>query len=240
MGQVQQVRLSHDDTELIGRLMTPPGAGPHPAVMVMASAMGPGPHFLGIAEKLVAQGYAALVTDIYGGGTAYAVPAQAGGSYERMLKAPGLVRRRTVAWFETLRARSEIDAGRIAAIGYCFGGFCVLELARSGADVKAVVSFHGNLLTDSKARPGALKGLLAIYTGGKDPFAPLEDIPVFQAEMLQAGHEQYHLTLFADACHSFTTKEDGALPVQGLAYQPMADAVSWAGTLALLGQVLRA
>jgi dienelactone hydrolase len=238
MSHVERVPLSHEGAELIGSLLLPAGPGPHPVVMVMSSAMGPGPHYLEIGRKLAAQGYAALVTDMYGGGAAFSVPVEAGPFYSGVCEEPGLVRRRSVVWFEALQARQDIDANCIAAIGYCFGGFCVLELARSGADVKAAVSFHGQLTTTNPAEPGTLKGLLAIYTGGKDPFAPLEDVPKFQAEMRQAGHERYHVTVFADACHSFTTKQDGALPVEGLAYDPLADAVSWAGTLALLRQIL--
>jgi dienelactone hydrolase len=121
----------------------------------------------------------------------------------------------------------------IAAIGFCFGGQCVLELARSGADVKAVVSFHGLLSTSMPATPGAIQGQVAIYTGAKDPYAPAEHVTALQQELTAAG-ARFQVMVFSEACHAFTDPNAAALGREGIAYDLIADHVSWAGTIALL------
>lgn len=172
MQDFRPVRVVHEGAELVGQLLAPSEPGPHPGVLVMASAMGLGAHYRERARRLAGQGYVALATDMYGNGAAFSAPEDAGASYGRLVGNQELVRSRTMAWYETLRRQPEVDPDRIAAIGYCFGGLCVLELARSSADAKAVVSFHGTLTTTQPARPGAIKALVAVYTGALDPFAP--------------------------------------------------------------------
>jgi dienelactone hydrolase len=235
--QLRPVSLRHEGTELEGQIVGPAGAGPRPAILVMSSAMGLGPHYRAIAARLADEGYVALATDMYGGGAFHSAPKEAGASFEAVTRDPALLRSRVLAWYEALKQQTGVDPARMAAIGYCFGGQCVLELARSGADVKAVVSYHGLLKTTRPAAPGSVKPLVAVYTGARDPYAPQEDVEGFVAEMRHAG-ARWHLTTFGDAFHAFTTPEDGSLPREGLAYDPLADAVSWAGTLALLKLVL--
>jgi dienelactone hydrolase len=150
-----------------------------------------------------------------------------------LLNPPQRLRARAAAWYEYLKTRQEVDPQRIAAIGFCFGGQCVLELARSGADVKAVVSYHGLLSTSLPAMPGAIQGHVAIYTGAKDPYAPAEHVRALQEEMAAAG-AHLQITVFSEACHAFTDPNAGAIGRDGLAYDPIADRVSWAGTMALL------
>src|SRR5882724_3090807 len=87
-----------------------------------------------------------------------------------------LLRSRVLAWYERLKALPNVDPDRCAAIGYCFGGQCVLELARMGADLKAVISYHGVLKTTQPAASGTVRPLVAIYSGAKDPYVPAEDI----------------------------------------------------------------
>ena len=237
IAEFQPVVLIDGPVQLAGQLIVPDGSGPFPAVLVMPSAMGMGPHYFEIARRLAEQGFAALLADMYGAGAAFARPEDVGEAHGALLGDPELVVRRSIAWFDALRDHEEVQSDRVAAIGYCFGGKCVLEIARSGAEVRAVVSFHGTLTTEHAAAPGAIKGLVAVYTGGRDPFAPPEDVAAFENEMREA-EARWHLTLFSHSYHSFTTVEDGALPIPGLAYDPLADAVSWAGTLALLNRLL--
>jgi dienelactone hydrolase len=204
--------------------------------MVMHNAHGLGPQVRDAALKLAQQGYLALATDMYGGGTFHENPSAAGESLGPLWKNPQLLRSRVVAWFDWLQARPEVAPDRIAAIGYCFGGQCVLELARSGADVKAVVSFHGILTTSMPAQAGAVRAQVAVYTGAEDPYAPRKHVDDFQDEMQSAG-VRWQITSFGRCYHAFTDANIRAnLP--GLAYDPIATEVSWAGTLALLKTAL--
>jgi dienelactone hydrolase len=235
--QLQSMTFQHDGVELIGHFATPAGRGPHPAVMVMHSAHGLGKQVREKVRALAQLGYAAVATDMYGGGEYHADPEASGKALLRLLNAPERLRERAVAWYAQLRERSEVDPQRIAAMGFCFGGLCVLELARTGADLKAVVSFHGLLTTSMPVQSGAIKGRVAIYTGGKDPYAPPEHVDTLRQE-LTAANARFQLTVFDDACHAFTDPGANAMGRAGIAYDAIADRVSWAGTVALLEATL--
>jgi dienelactone hydrolase len=231
--QLQAMTFQHDGVELVGQIAAPATRGPHPAVMVMHSAHGLGEQVREKVRVLTGLGYAAVATDMYGGGAYHADPQASGQSLMELLNAPERLRARALAWYEQLQRRPEVDPERIAAIGYCFGGLCVLELARSGAKVKAIVSYHGLLTTSAPAQRGAVKGRVAIYTGGKDPYAPAEHVEALRQE-LTAADARFQLTTFDDACHAFTDPNADAMGRTGIAYHALADRVSWAGTVALL------
>lgn len=237
MSDLRAVNLHHEGADLIGQLAVPKGEGPHPAVLIVHNAHGIGPHMHDRATVLAAEGYAALAADMYGGGIYYGVPEDAGEPFQSLVTNPGRLRARVNAWLDALKALPEVDATRIAAIGYCFGGLCVLELARSGADAKAVVSYHGILKTGQPAEAGAVKARVAVYTGAKDPYAPLSDVDALRDELAAAG-ATYDITIFGDAYHSFTDPGANGMGRDGIAYDAMADKLSWAGTLALLKAVL--
>jgi len=232
--ELRSVTCRHADVELTGQMGTPDGAGPHPAVLIMPTALGLGAQMRRQADLLAQRGYVAVATDMFGGGQDYhAQPAAAGASFSALLANPLLLRARTLAWHSLVCATPNVDARRVAAIGYCFGGRCVLELARSGADVKAVVSYHGLLDTPMPAQRGAIKGIVAVYTGAKDPYAPTKDVEAFRQEMI-AARARWQLTVFGDAEHGFTDPDAAKLNRPGVAYNALAERISWAGTLALL------
>jgi dienelactone hydrolase len=237
MDDFRPVRLRHQGADLVGQAIVPSDAAEAPAVLLMPSAMGVSPAYLRIASRLAESGYVALVADVFGDGVYFTGTEEAFVATRALLEDPARVRSRVVAWSEALKALPEVDPGRVGAIGYCLGGRCVLELARSGADIKAVVSFHGTLTTTKPAGKGDFKARVAVYTGALDPLAPQADIDAFTAEM-RASEALWHFTCFSDAYHAFTTPEDGALPLPGLGYDPLADAVSWAGTMALLKELV--
>lgn len=237
MPQFQPLPLHHQGADLIGQMIVPDGPGPHPAVLVMYSAYGLGDHVQNSARRLAAEGYLAVCTDMYGGGKYYPVPDDAGPDFMAIMANPELLRARCAAWFDAVAALPDVDSQRIAAIGYCFGGKCVLELARSGADVKAVVSYHGVLTTHAPAAPGAIKGHVAAWCGALDPFAPLADIDGLRAELEAAG-ARYDVITLGKVAHSFTDPDAAKAGRPGIEYDALADKVSWAGTLALLDGVL--
>ena len=230
---LQPITLEHEGATLTGLLALPEGKGPFPAVLVMHSALGLGDQVKQTAQKLAALGYAALAADMYGVVVSQADQNAAGAAMQALYSRPELLRSRTIAWFEALRAAPQIDASRMAAIGYCMGGQCVLELARSGADVQAVVSFHGLLTTKHPAAAGAIKGIVAVWTGARDPYAPEADVIALRAEM-EAAQADLQLTIFSNAAHGFTDMEAAALGRPGIEYDALADALSWAGTEVLL------
>ena len=229
--------FDHDGATLVGQIAIPETRGPHPAVMVMHTALGLSKMMLERARRLSDLGYVAVATDMYGGGAHHTDPKSAGASMMDLLDAPKRLRARSVAWYDQLKATPEVDPQRVAAIGFCFGGLCVLELARSGADVKAVVSYHGLLTTSAPAEPGAIQGQIAIYTGAKDPYAPSESVEALRQEMSAAG-ARFQITVFSEACHAFTDPNAGAMGRPGIAYDAIADNVSWAGTVALLKETM--
>jgi len=231
----------HGDVRLKGQLALPDGPGPHPAVLVMHDARGQGYQVIDRAERLAALGYVALASDMYGDGQYYDEPLAGGAHMQTLHAEPDALRERILLNLGVLQALPQVDSSRIAAIGFCFGGECVLDLARSGADVRAVVSYHGLLSTQRPAAAGQVKARVVVYAGAKDPYAPAEDIAAFNAEMAAAGAST-DVTVFSEAYHAFTDPRaaERMHVIPGVRYDAVADAVSWAGTLALFEQVLRA
>jgi dienelactone hydrolase len=240
MTALQPVDYHHGEVALQGQLAVPAGEGPHPAVLLMNDARGLGEQVRRRARMLAEAGYVAMCADMYGGGVRFENPQEGGEAMFALHRQPELMRARAVAGFETLRVRAEVDADRHAAFGYCFGGQCVLELACSGADAKAVVTFHGSLLTTkSPARPGAVKARVLVITGAHDPYAPELDVASLRAELTAAGAD-WQITTYGEGYHSFTDSNAAALTtVPGVRFDPFLDRLAWAQALALLDATLR-
>lgn len=224
----------HGDVRLRGELLRPPGEGTSGAVLMFPGATGPGDSFRKAMGELADAGYLVAGIDMYGIEADISTAQAAGVHFARLLEAPALLRDRTVRWLETIRALPGVDPARIAAVGYCFGGRCVLELARSGADLQAVVSYHGLLKTHAPAAPGTVRPKIAVWSAGKDPYAPVADLDALRDELDAAGAD-YQITLFSKAQHSFTDPDHHGI-ADGIAYDPLAHRVAWAGTLALLDE----
>jgi dienelactone hydrolase len=231
------IRFNHEGTELAGELTLPEASEQQALIMVMHTGLGIGDHVRGVAERLGALGYATLLTDMFGEGV-HGDFAKAAPAFAAMQADRALIRRRARVWYDCALGVEGVDPARIAALGYCFGGQCVLELARSGADLRAAVSFHGLLTTLAPAMPGAIKGQLVAWCGGADPYAPTADIDALRAEMDAAG-ARHQLSVFAGVPHGFTDPNPMVPGREGIAYDAIADAVSWAGTVALLDTVLK-
>ena len=137
-----------------------------------------------------------------------------------------LMRKRAQAALDTLRLVPRVDAKRIAAIGYCFGGGVALELARSGADIAGVVSFHGTIDTPRPEDAKPIKAKVLVLQGADDPAAPIKQIADFEDEM-RGGGVDYQIVLYGGAVHSFTQPMAGNDPKTGNAYNEKADRRSW-------------
>jgi dienelactone hydrolase len=239
VAQFEAIHCEHDGTKLQGLVARPAsGQAPFPTVMVMHSANGLRHQVRDKIEKLAALGYLAIATDMYGPEAQNGPQEAAHEAYTYFLGDGMLnVRGRSLAWFNAVRAHPEVDRTRIAAIGFCFGGHCVLELARAGADLQAVISYHGTLKTHARAEAGVPKCEVVAYCGAQDFVAPLEDIDALRHEMTAAG-ARYQITVFGDAAHSFTDPDAAGQQFEWIRYNAMADRMSWAGTLTLLETVL--
>jgi dienelactone hydrolase len=212
--------------------------GPRPGVLVVHQWMGLSGNERMRAEMLASLGYVALAADVYGKGVRPATPQEAGalaGSYKGDR---ALLRARVAAGLEALRANPLVDAKRIAAIGYCFGGTAVLELARSGADIAGVVSFHGGLDSPTPSDGKRIKARVLVLHGGDDPYSPPEQVTAFEKEMRDGGVD-WQLVLYGGAVHAFTQKEAGTDASKGAAYNERADRRSWEAMKTFFAEVLR-
>ena len=235
---MEPVEFEHEGTLLRGQAAVPAGGAPSPAVLVMHSALGIA-HAVNerTARELAERGYLAVCTDMYGAHLADPSIEEAGAAFAANLAEPERQRSRIVAWFDTIAARPDVDAERIAAVGFCYGGMCVLELARSGADVKAAISYHGTLETHARAEAGAIKGHVVAYCGAGDPYAPLDDVDNLRKEMIDAGVANYQITVFGAAGHGFTDPDAARLQLEGVEYDELSNDLSWTGTLVLLDHI---
>lgn len=232
MSEFEAVSCTHGDVTMQGTLLHPPGPGPAPTVMMFPGATGPGDSFRAAMRELAAIGYRVVGIDMYGRDADLSTPQTAGQYFAALMAQPEYLRDRVLAWFEAVRDLPGTTPERIAAVGYCFGGKCVLELARSGAPLAAAISFHGLLTTHAPARPGEVRAEIAVWTGGRDPYAPVADLDALRAELDSAG-ARYQCTLFSQVRHSFMDPDHDGI-AEGIAYDPGAHRIAWAGTLALL------
>ncbi len=200
-------------------------AGKRPGVLVVHQWTGISDHEKEAARKLAALGYNVLVADIYGKGIRPQPPA-AGKEAGKYKADRPLLRARVNAALDVLSHDARTDAAKLAATGYCFGGTTVIELARSGAQVKGVVSFHGGLDSPNPADGKNIKGKVLALHGFDDPYVPAKDVAAFEAEM-KAGNVQYVLIKYVGAVHSFTHKAAGNDNSKGAAYNATADRDSW-------------
>jgi dienelactone hydrolase len=213
--------------------------GKRPAVLIVHDWKGVGPYVKRRADQLAKLGYLAFAVDVYGKGvrpqTAEAAGVQAG-IYKRDR---ALLRSRLLAGYRAMLASPQADATRTAAIGYCFGGTGVLELARSGADVQGVVSFHGGLDSPAPADGKNIKAKVLILHGAEDPFVPVKDVDAFLAEM-RAANVDWQMISYGGAVHSFSNPEAGNDASAGAAYDAAADRRSWAAMRQFLDELFDA
>ncbi|HLG41985.1 MAG TPA: dienelactone hydrolase family protein [Planctomycetota bacterium] len=239
--EVESMRLEyrHGDAVLEGYLAFPKGKEPRPGVLVVHEWMGPGKHVWNSADRLAAIGYVALAVDIYGKDLRpknAQEAAQAAGRFRGGDRA--LLRDRLQAGLAALLGTGRVDPSRVGAIGYCFGGSAVLELARSGAAVKGVVSFHGGLASGQGKSVDKIAARVLALHGADDPFVKSEEVAAFQEEMRRAGAD-LQFVAYAGAVHSFTNPEAGTDNSKGAAFNADADRRSWDAMSEFLKRTLR-
>ena len=215
-GTVLEGYVAYDDSSSAKR----------PGILVVHDWMGISGETKRRCDMLAGLGYVAFAADIYGKGVRPASPEEAGKLAGKYKGDRALYRRRLNLGLDELRKNSLVAPGKLAAIGYCFGGTGVLELARSGADVKGVVSFHGGLDSLHPEDAKAIKGRVLVLHGADDPYTSAADVAAFQDEMRKAGVD-WEMVYYGGAVHAFTNPGAGSDNSKGAAYNAKADARSW-------------
>ncbi len=203
--------------------------GKRPGILVVHEWWGHNPYARKRADMLARLGYTALAVDMYGSGRTASHPEDAAKFSGEIKKNMPMARERFVAAMKLLQMEPTVDREKISAIGYCFGGGIVLEMARSGLDLDGVVSFHGSLTTSNPARSGVVKARVLVLNGEDDPFVKADQIEEFKKEM-EAATISYRFINYPGAKHSFTNPDADKFGKEfnlPLAYSPEADQQSW-------------
>ncbi len=228
--QSQEAQYRAGDTVLKGYMAHDDSIrGKRPGILVVHEWWGHNAYARKRARMLAELGYTALAVDMYGAGKQAAHPADAGKFASEVKQNLPLAQKRFLAALELLQQHPTVNSTHTAAIGYCFGGGIVLEMARAGLELDGVVSFHGTLSTANPARSGVVKAKVLVLNGADDPFVKPEHITRFEQEMQAAG-VSYRFVNYPGAKHSFTNPDADSFGKRfslPMAYDPEADIQSW-------------
>ena len=223
----KSVEYQHDGAVFKGYLAYDDAlGGRRPGVLVVHEWWGLNDFARKTAEQLASLGYVALAADMYGQGLVTQDPEEAGRLAGELRGNPALLQARAQAALKALAETPVVDPQRLAAIGFCFGGTTVLELAYAGAGLKGVVSFHGGLTTPKPEELKSIKAAILVLHGADDPHVTGEAIAAFQEAMRKGGLD-WQMVYFGGAVHGFTNPAAGSDKAAGVAYDPRAARRSW-------------
>jgi dienelactone hydrolase len=235
---IEDIEYQSDGRRMIGHLAFDDSTDARrPAVLLSHEGPGLDDHVKGRAERLASLGYVAFALDYHGEGR----PLPMDQAYARLGefgKDPGRVRKLAQNGLDILLAQPLADPGRVAAIGYCFGGAMSLELARTGADLKAVVGFHPGFTDPNPEDSRNIRASVLMCCGTDDPFATAEQRLAFEGEMRDAGVADWRLELYGGVGHSFTNPAVDEYGFPGVAYHEVTNQRSWRTMLDLFQEVL--
>jgi dienelactone hydrolase len=212
--------------------------GKRPAVLIFPTYTGPSEFEQDVARKLAARGYVAMVADVYGKGIHPAAGKEAGAEMAKYLGERSMLRARVKAGLDRLLQEANVDARRIATIGYCFGGAGSLELGRQGAPVEAIVSLHGTLASHNPDDAKNIKSKVLILHGEDDPVTPPPEIDSFRKEMDKANVDMTFV-MYSQTRHSFTMPSAGSDNTKASAYNERSARRAWTTMLAFLDDALK-
>lgn len=236
MAATEVIEYDAGDLRGVGLLALPAGTDQRPGVLVCHEGPGLGDHVKRVTSRLADElGYVAFALDYIGNGKVLAGMDEVMGRLGPLMADPLQIRALGQAGLDVLTAQQRVDAGRLAAIGYCFGGTMCLELARGGADLEAVVGFHSGLATARPEDAKNITGKVLVCIGAEDPLVPPEQRAAFEAEMRDGGVD-WRMNLYGGAAHSFTNPDAGVLGVPGVEYHEPTDRRSWAALLELFAE----
>jgi dienelactone hydrolase len=237
--QTQDVRYSEGEVEFLGYLAFDETArDKRPGVLVVHEGLGLGEHIMERARRIAELGYVVFAADMFGG-------RRQASDLQDMSKLIGdlrndlpKLRARGRAALARLGSLPQVDATRLAAVGFCFGGSVVLELARDGANVKAVVSLHGVLSTKAPAETDKIRASVLVCTGADDPLAPPDQVAAFENEMRAANVRDWQVITYGNTLHAFTNPIAGPSTMRGTLYNEKADRRSWVAVRNFLEELL--
>lgn len=235
---IEDIEYFDGPTRLVGQLAldaTRPGR--RPGVLVCHEGPGLTDHTKIIARRLAQLGYVAFAMDYHGDGKPLADRSQVMARLTPWLADPAGIRVRAGIALRTLAARPEVDATRLAAIGYCFGGTASLELARAGEDLRCAVGFHSGLVTARPQDAVHIKGKILVHIGVEDPLISPEQRAAFETEMRAAGVD-WRMILYSGTAHSFTNPAVDARNMPGFKYHEPTDRRSWRAMLDLFEETM--
>ena len=211
-------------------------SGPRPGVLIVHAWAGRSPFEEQAARKLASLGYAAFAMDVYGKGILGSDPEENTKLMTPFLEDRPMLQNRLKTSLEVLRNETEVDAGKVAATGYCFGGLCVLDLARTGEGFQGAASFHGLFNKPGNTDGNAIKAKVLALHGWDDPMVPPADVVALAEELTAAGAD-WQIHGYGNTLHAFTNPEANA-PEMGAMYQVDADRRSWKAMENFLAEVL--
>jgi len=228
--RIEDIEYTVAGSRMIGHLaIDDERVGPRPGVLVCHEGPGLDEHAKGRAERLAGLGYAAFALDYHGDGKPLGRDEMMG-RLGALMGDPDKIRELARAGLAILLAQDEVDPGRLAAIGYCFGGTMALELARSGADIAVAVGFHSGLATQRPANAGEIKAGILVCIGADDPMVPAEQRSAFEQEM-RAADADWRMNVYGGAVHSFTNPQAELSGFPGVGYHQATDERSWRAML---------
>lgn len=235
--RTQKLEYTSENTQFAGYVAwDDASAERRPGIVVFPEAFGLNDHARERADRLARLGYVAVAADLHGQGTVYEDMAQLGPAISGLYADRSAWRRRARAALDALLGIAQVDAQRIAAIGFCFGGTTAIELARTGAPLSAVATFHSGLLPALPEDAGKIRGKVLVCHGARDPIVKKEAIDTFMAELIR-DNVDWQFVYYGNAAHSFTDPEADKRRMPALAYDRLSEGRSWKLMRQLLEEV---
>jgi dienelactone hydrolase len=235
MSRETPVPLEFEGEQLEGIFVGRRDGQPRPSVVLIPTVMGVSDLELAFGRQLVELGFNAFVADLFGKAFRGSPRDTMFGEMNRLKADRGAMRRRLLAVLEQARGLGEVEEGRVVVAGYCFGGMCALDVARSGADIKGVVSFHG--LFDPPGLPAEkIRAKVVAFHGWDDPMVPPEKVVALGQELTDAGAD-WQIHAYGNVAHGFTNPKAADLQIEGVRYNALAAERSWTSFINFLEEV---